>query len=78
MTYQPPSGEIGADALVIKLATGLPDVTANPALTESLFKSEPPYNVEGNHSSSVYIEDPATKWGFRIGSFSRFYWKKSG
>ncbi|CAN7075885.1 unnamed protein product [Brassica oleracea var. botrytis] len=27
MTNQPPSGEIGADALVIQLATGLADVT---------------------------------------------------
>ncbi|KAF8052207.1 hypothetical protein N665_1588s0019 [Sinapis alba] len=62
MTYQPPSGEIGADALVIQLATGLADVATNPAITESLFKSEPPYNTNGNHhSSSLYIVDPATK-----------------
>ncbi|CAF2103565.1 unnamed protein product [Brassica napus] len=61
MTYQPPSGEIGADALVIQLATGLADVATTPALTESLFKSEPPYITEGNHISSDYIEEPATK-----------------
>ncbi|KAH0905223.1 hypothetical protein HID58_003878, partial [Brassica napus] len=69
MTYQPPSGEIGADALVIKLATGLPDVTANPALTESLFKSEPPYNVEGNHSSSVTLQPSGV---FGSGAFLGF------
>lgn len=61
MTYQPPSGEIGADALVIQLATGLADVATNPALTETLFKSEPPYITNVNHRSSDYIEDPATK-----------------
>ncbi|KAF8049186.1 hypothetical protein N665_2279s0008 [Sinapis alba] len=62
MTYQPPSGEIGADALVIQLATGLADIAANPALTETLFKSEPPYITDvGNQSSPDYIEEPATK-----------------
>ncbi|KAL0744611.1 hypothetical protein Bca4012_086124 [Brassica carinata] len=61
MTYQPPSGEIGADALVIQLATGLADIATNPALTETLFKSEPPHITDGNQSSSDYIEDPATK-----------------
>ncbi|CAN6817885.1 unnamed protein product [Brassica oleracea] len=65
MTYQPPSGEIGADALIIQLATGLADVATNPAITESLFKSEPPYSTDGNHTSSIYIVDPATKC-FRV------------
>lgn len=61
MTYQPPSGELGADALVIQLATGLADLVANPASTEYLFKSELPYNnADVNHSSSTYILDPAT------------------
>ncbi|XP_033148242.1 protein EXORDIUM-like 6 isoform X2 [Brassica rapa] len=74
MTYQPPSDEIGADALVIQLATGLADVATNPALTESLFKSEPPYITEGNHISSDYIVDPATKCTrvFGSGAFPGF------
>ncbi|CDY28728.1 BnaCnng06140D [Brassica napus] len=74
MTYQPPSGEIGADALVIQLATGLADVATNPALSESLFKSEPPYITEGNHISSDYIVDPATKCTrvFGSGAFPGF------
>lgn len=74
MTYQPPSGEIGADALIIQLATGLADVATNPAITESLFKSEPPYSTDGNHTSSIYIVDPATKC-FRVfgsGAFPGF------
>ncbi|CAH2055248.1 unnamed protein product [Thlaspi arvense] len=75
MIYQPPSGEIGADALIIQLATGLADSATNPALTESLFKSEPPYSVEGNLSSSnLYIADPATKCTrvFGSGAFPGF------
>ncbi|KAL0720031.1 hypothetical protein Bca4012_069355 [Brassica carinata] len=57
-----------ADALVIQLGTGLADVATNPALTEFLFISEPPYNVEVNHSASVYIVDPATKCTLVFGS----------
>ncbi|KFK37742.1 hypothetical protein AALP_AA3G023700 [Arabis alpina] len=61
MTYQPPSGEIGADALVIQLATGLADLASNQAHTDLLFKSEVPYNVLKSNGSSNYIVDPATK-----------------
>ncbi|CAA0381155.1 unnamed protein product [Arabidopsis thaliana] len=78
MTYQPASGEVGADALVIQLATGLADLATNPDLTKSLFKSETtPYNddVKKNHeSSSMYIVDPATKCTrvFGSGAFPGF------
>ncbi|CAH8259099.1 unnamed protein product [Arabidopsis lyrata] len=77
MTYQPPSGEVGADALVIQLATGLADLATNPTLTEFLFKSETtPYNDDGkrNHVSSIYIADPATKCTrvFGSGAFPGF------
>ncbi|KAL1211450.1 Protein EXORDIUM-like 6 [Cardamine amara subsp. amara] len=77
MTYQPPSGEIGADALVIQLATGLADFASNPALTEHLFKSETtPYNVEGiaTRDSSLYLVDPASKCKrvFGTGAFPGF------
>ncbi|EOA32127.1 hypothetical protein CARUB_v10015378mg [Capsella rubella] len=77
MIYQPPSGEVGADALVIQLATGLADFVTNPALTKSLFKSETtPFIDAGkrNHGSSMYIADPATKCTrvFGSGAFPGF------
>ncbi|CAN8269825.1 unnamed protein product [Cochlearia groenlandica] len=74
MTYQPPSGEIGADALVIQLATGLADIVTNPALTELLFQSETPYNTDKSSGSLVYVMDPATKCTrvFGSGAFPGF------
>ncbi|ESQ49810.1 hypothetical protein EUTSA_v10021122mg [Eutrema salsugineum] len=74
MTYQPPSGEIGADALIIQLATGLADLATNSALTEFLFKSESPYRADGNQSSTNYVVDPASKCTrvFGSGAFPGF------
>ncbi|XP_010463735.1 PREDICTED: protein EXORDIUM-like 6 [Camelina sativa] len=78
MIYQPPSGDVGADALVIQLATGLADFASNPAITKFLFKSDTtPFNDDGkrNHgSSSKYIENPSTECtgAFGSGAFPGF------
>ncbi|XP_010558624.1 PREDICTED: protein EXORDIUM-like 6 [Tarenaya hassleriana] len=40
MTYQPPSGDLGADAMVLQLATAMANYVTNPTLTGFFFTPE--------------------------------------